>query len=552
MMTDLTMYQALKEAANKTPKDLALYYEGTKISFATLLKRVDKTADILYNELGIRENDTIVISQPNIPETIVLFYAVNKLGAVSNLIHPFTPFNQVKAIMDKTNTKVAFLFEQRIAKEVTRYRDIADRIYVTRVEDDLPFFKKLFYHIFMNFRIRKKLGRLPSPNKFAGFKYTYQLKSKDLGIKEASFDKNRCSVLLHSGSTTGKPKTICLSDYAFNFIAYHSDAFMALPREQLRGHKMLSVLPSFHGFGLCMTMHAPLVNSFSSILIPKFKAGKVAKVMNDIKFTCICGVPTIYEKLLMEPAFVNSKNLKYLHCCFCGGDSMPADLLHDFNSTMQKAGSHCQLFQGYGLTEAIAVNCVNTFDAHKDGSLGKAMPEADFKIVDEKGQEVPRGQVGEIIFKSGAIMLGYYQDEEGTKNCIKDGYLYTGDLGYMDEDGFIFFKSRKKRVVKVSGVGVFPSEVEQLIESMPEITACAAIRIPDPKLQNALKVFVVATKVFDETELKEKILETCRKYLIRWSVPTEIEFRKELPLTMLGKVDFKKLQEEEDKKRGLL
>ena len=403
----------------------------------------------------------------------------------------------------------------------------------------------------MNFRIRKKLGKLPPRFKFSGFKYTHKLKTNKQGPVEAEFDKNRCSVLLHSGSTTGKPKTICLSDYAFNYIAEHSDSFMALPKEELRGHKMLSVLPSFHGFGLCMTMHAPLANGFSSILVPKFKADKVIKVMNKTKLTCMCGVPTIYEKLLAEPDFVKSKNLKHLHCCFCGGDSMPSDLLNNFNKTMQEAGSKCQLFQGYGLTEAIAVNCVNTFNAHKDGSLGKAMPEATFKIVDEKGHEVPRGEIGEIIFKSGALMLGYYQDEEATKNCLIDGYLYTGDLGYMDKEDFIFFKTRKKRVVKVSGVGVFPSEVEQLIESMPEVSACAAIRIPDAKLQNSLKVFVVA-KYFDETAMKDKILETCRKYLIRWSVPTEIEFREELPLTMLGKVDFRALQEEEDKKRGLL
>ena len=551
MMTELTMYGALKEKALKFPHDLALFYEGKKISFKTLLKRIDKTADILYNELGVRQNDVIVIAQPNIPETIVLFYAINKIGACSNLIHPFTPFNQVKAIMDRTHTKYAFLFEQRIAKEVERYRTIADRIFVTRIEDDLPLFKKMMYHTFMNFRIRRKLGKMPKRFKFNGFKYTYQLKSKNKAVPEAKFDKERCTVLLHSGSTTGKPKTICLSDYAFNFIAYHSDSFMAVKREELRGHKMLSILPSFHGFGLCMTMHAPLVNAFCSILIPKFKAEKVVKVMNQIKFTCVCGVPTIYEKLLAEPKFVNNKNLKHLHCCFCGGDSMPITLEERFDEAMAKAGSKCRLFQGYGLTEAIAVNCVNTFNANRRGSLGKAMPESDFKVVNENNKEVKPGELGEIIFKSGALMLGYYQDEEATKNCLIDGYLHTGDLGYIDADGFIFFKQRKKRVVKVSGVGVFPSEVEQLIESMPEVSACAAIRIPDKKLQNALKVFVVA-KYFDETAMKDKILETCRKYLIRWSVPTEIEFRKELPLTMLGKVDFRTLQEEEDKKRGLL
>ena len=506
-------------------------------------------ADILYNVLGVRKNDVIVIAQPNIPETIVLYYAVNKIGACSNLIHPFTPFNQVKAIMDKTRTKYAFLFEQRIAKEVERYRNIADKIFVTRIEDDLPLFKKMFYHIFMNFRIRHKLGKLPERFKFDGFKYTYQLKPTKKPVKEAELDKNRCSVLLHSGSTTGKPKTICLSDYAFNFIAWHSDSFMALPREDLSKHRMLSVLPSFHGFGLCMTMHAPLVNSFSSILVPKFETDKVVKAMNHTKFTCICGVPTIYEKLLSEPKFVNNKNLKHIHCCFC--DSMSQSLEERFNAAMDKAGSKCRLFQGYGLTEAIAVNCVNTFAAHRSGSLGKAMPESDFKIVDEQNKEVKRGEIGEIIFKSGALMLGYYKDEEGTKNCLINGYLHTGDLGYMDEDDFIFFKQRKKRVVKVSGVAVFPSEVEQLIESIPEVSYCAAIHIPDKKLLNAIKVFVVA-KYFDETAMKEKILETCRKYLIRWSVPVEIEFRDKLPLTMLGKVDFRTLQEEEDKKRGLL
>ena len=551
MMTELTMYAAFKEAAKKAPNQLAVFYEGKRISYKTLLKRIDDMADILYNNLCVRENDVIVIAQPNIPETIVLYYAINKIGACSNLIHPFTPFNQVKSIMDKTRTKYAFLFEQRIAKEVTRYRDIADKVFVTRIEDDLPAFKKMFYHTFMNFRIRRKLGKLPARFKFDGFKYTYQLKPSGKPVKEAAFNKNRCTVLLHSGSTTGKPKTICLSDYAFNFIAYHSDSFMALPREELKNHKMLSILPSFHGFGLCMTMHAPLVNNFSSILIPKFEPEKVVYAMNKTKFTCICGVPTIYEKLLLEPKFVKNKNLKHLHCCFCGGDSMSQSLEERFNKAMDEAGSKCRLFQGYGLTEAIAVNCVNTFAAHKSGSLGKGMPESDFRVVDENNKEVKRGEIGEIIFKSGALMLGYFKDEEGTKNCMIDGYLHTGDLGYMDEEDFIFFKQRKKRVVKVSGVAVFPSEVEQLIESMPEVKCCAAIHIPDKKLLNAIKVFVVA-KYFDETAMKDKILETCRKYLIRWSVPTEIEFRDELPLTMLGKVDFRALQEEEDKKRGLL
>ena len=550
-MIELTMYQALKAAANKYPRDLALYYQGTKISFKALLKRIDETADILVNTLNIKPNDVVMISQPNIPETVILFYAVNKIGAISNLIHPFTPFNQVKAIMEKTNTKVAFLFEQRIAKEVEKYREIADKVLVTRIEDDLPFFKKAFYHLFLNRQIAKKLGKFKSDTIFKGFNYSYKLKPSKKKDVKVSTDNKRCSVLLPSGSTTGKPKTICLNDRAFNYIAMHSDAFMNLSKKQLRGHKMLSVLPSFHGFGLCMTMHAPLVNGFASILIPKFKASCVVKTMNKIKPTCICGVPTLYEKLLAEPSFVKSKSLKYLHCCFCGGDVLPKELIDRFNETMKQADSKCRLFQGYGLTEAIAVNCVNTFKANKDGSLGKPIPGSTFKIVDDSGKELPKNQIGEIIIKSAAIMIGYYQDDNATNECLKNGYLYTGDYGYMDDDGYIYFKQRKKRVVKVSGVAVFPSEVEQLIESIPEVSACAAISIPDVKLQNSIKVLVVA-KYFDEEAMKDKILETCRKYLIKWSVPTEIEFRESLPLTMLGKVDFNTLQEEENKKLNLL
>ena len=548
-MTDLTMYQAVLEMANKCPNDLALFYQGTKISFKDLIKRIDEAADILYHRLGIKENDVVLISQPNIPETVVLFYAVNKIGAVSNLIHPFTPFIKVKEIMEKTNAKVAFLFEQRIAKEVDKYRELADKVYVTRIEDDLPIFKKFIYHFFMNFKIRKKLAKRKDIN-FPGFNYVNELKpsNKETPIVNTS---NKCSVLLPSGSTTGKPKTICLSDRSFNYIAMHTDSFMSLTREQLRGHKMLSILPSFHGFGLCMTMHVPLTNGFASILIPRFRPRKVVKVMNAIKPTVICGVPTIYEKLLAEPSFVKSKSLKALHCCFCGGDTLSNELLNSFNNLMRQVGYKCRLFQGYGLTEAIAVNCVNTFETNRDGSLGKPIPDASFKIVDKEGKEVARNELGEIVLKSDAIMLGYYQDDDATKQCIKDGYLYTGDLGYMDGDGFIYFKQRKKRVVKVSGVAVFPSEVEQVISSLPEVCSCAAIRIPDAKLQHSIKAIVVANKT-DEDSLKDKIIETCRKNLIKWSVPTEVEFRNSLPLTPLGKVDFIALQEEEDKKRNLL
>lgn len=541
-----TLYEALLDASKDFPNGKAVFYQGKSISFKSLIKRIDRMADILENRLGVKKGDTILIAQPNIPETLVLFYAANKIGAISNLVHPFIPFNQMRNIISRTNTKYAFLFEQRVAKEVEKYRDLSDKIFVTRIEDSLPLVKKVIYHTFYNMHIRRKLGKWRG--KFNGFNYVKDLKPTGKGSSLVNGNEKETAVLLHSGSTTGDPKTICLSSWNMNFLSERACEMLACKPEEIRGKGMLSVLPSFHGFGLCITMHAPMVNRFATVLMPKFKAKEVVKYMRQTNIASICGVPTMYENLLSYDKFVNSKKLKNLHVCFCGGDTMPVELKHRWDEVMKKAGSSCQIFEGYGLTEAVCVNAVNTFDNNREGSFGKAISGVTFRVVDQQGNEVKRGEIGEITLKSEATMNGYYKDEENTKLAIKDGWLYTGDLGYMDEDDFIFFKQRKKRVVKVSGVGVFPTEVERLVETVPGVKACCAVRIPDKRLQSALKIFVVAS-YFDEEGMKEQIMDTCRKYLIRWALPKEIEFRKELPLTQLGKVDFRKLQEEEDSKR---
>ena len=549
MECNITMYEAVRRASLEASKCTAVYYQGTKISFKKFIKLIDRMADILYNRLGIREGDTILLAEPNIPHVLILFYALNKIGAVVNLVHPFIPYNQTKAIFEKTHSKYAFLFEQRVAKEVESYRDFSDNVYVCRVEDFLPLPKRFIYHTFMNRAIRKKLGKFRGS--FKGFKYIYKLKPTHKAIKVHENNSNEVAVMLHSGSTTGKPKTICLSNDSFNFIGYHAYEFLASTKEKIKGTMMLSVLPSFHGFGLCMTMHAPLMMEFGSALVPKFSPEAVVDIMNHTKLSSMCGIPGVYEKLLASKKFLNNKNLKYLHVGFCGGDSMNVSLKERWDKAMKEHGSHCQVFEGYGLSEAIAVNCVNTYDHNKLGSIGYPGSGFSFKIIDEHEKEVKRGDLGEICVKSQATMLHYFEDEEATKATFtKDGYLKTGDIGYMDEDGFIFFKQRKKRVVKVSGVGVFPSEIESLVETVPGVSQVCAIRIPDPKLGSAIKLFVVA-KFFDEEGMRHSIIETCQKYLIRWAVPKEVEFREELPLTLLGKIDFKTLQEEENKKRGI-
>ncbi len=546
MFENMTLYEAFKVAYKKVPNETAIYYQGTKISFNKLHALINKVAATLVDVCHIKKGDTVLISQPNIPHAIILYYAVNKIGGICNFVHPFTPYNQLKSIIDKTNVKVAFVFEQRVAKEVEKFKEIVDMIYVTRVEDFLPPFKKFLYHTFLNRKIRKKLKKT---YRFKGFKYLVDLKSdRNWAPTEHDF-KDDFAVLLHSGSTTGEPKTIMLSNWNFNFLAGHALEYLSVNFEQLKGGGMLSVLPSFHGFGLLWTMHAPIVNGFASILIPKFSPKAVVKAGKDIKMIAMCGVPTMYDRLVKNKEFQNLKQLKYLITAWCGGDAMNVSLEERFNNIIKRNGGNGRLFEGYGLTESIAAVIVNTFSHYCQGSIGYPGSGVEVKIVDENRKEVKVGELGEIAIKSPSNMIGYYNDKEATESCMdKDGWLYSGDLGYMNKDGFIFYKQRIKRVIKISGVATFPSEVEKLIETVPGVLEVSAISIPDPVLSSAIKVFVVA-KFVDEEGMRQQILDTCRKYLIKWAVPKEIEFRKSLPHTMIGKIDFKILQQEEDKKR---
>ena len=545
----MTMYQKIKLAAKDKPHYPAVYYQGTKISYRKFIAMVDRMANILEYRLDVHKDDVVLVAQPNIPDVLVLIYAINKIGAIVNLVHPFIPFNQVQKIIKETKTKVAFLFEQRIAKEVEKYRDIKTPIYVTRVEDHLPVFKKFVYHTFMNFKIRRKLGKWRGS--FNGFNYLKDLKPVRGKVSSESNDADKLSVLLHSGSTTGDPKTICLADKNFNAVSDSTFEILCCDKQAMAKGGFLSLLPSFHGFGFCMTMHVPLASGCTVALMPKFSAKEVAKMMKSVNLSVICGVPTVFEHLLKCKEFVSSKYLKNIYVAYCGGDTISISLKKRFDEAMKNGGSNAQVFEGYGLTEAIAVNCVNTFAHNKEGSIGYPVSFAEFKIFDEHGNEVPDGEIGEIVIRSKTTMLGYWNDPKATEATFKNGWLCTGDLGYKDADGFIFFKQRKKRVIKVSGVAVFPTEVEHLVETVPGVEAVCAIQIPDQRLQHAIKLFVVA-KYFDEEGMRNQIMDTCRKYLIKWSVPKEIEFVKELPLTQLNKVDFRKLQTEEDARRGVI
>ena len=536
-MEELTLYQAYKNAALKVKNETAIYYFKSRMSFITLLEKIDEMASILQNQFLIKKGDSIIVSLPNIPQTIILFYAINKVGATVNMVHPNTPCEVMQKYYDDANCKLAFLYDLKVYNELIAYKKFNGHIVVCSALSFLNFSNRPAYRVQYSwaYKMVKKTKK---------FLFYDDLKKLTDEAKEVILKKEDTSVLLHSASTTGEAKTIAISGHSFNFTASKTPEFMCMNPRDFIGKSLISVLPAFHGFGLCMTMHAPLTNCFGVVLIPKFSASEVAKAMKRVKNAiCICGVPNVYKALLSEPKFINSKYLKVLSSCFSGGDSLNSQIKESFDSLMIKKESKCRLFEGYGLTEVLSVCSVNTHRRHKYGSIGYPITGVTFHILDESNNVLPPYEVGEIAIKSEANMLGYFKDEESSKTIYHDGFLKTGDLGYLDEDGFLFFKARKKRVIKVSGVAVFPSEIEAVISSLSGISAVCVIQIPDEKLTNATKAVVVA-----KNKNKDRIIAECQKRLISWAVPKEIEFVSSLPMTKYHKVNYLKVQENENKK----
>ena len=541
MLEDLTLYQAFKEASLKVPNETAIYYFSSKISFSKLLEKIDYVASILQNQFLIKKGDTIIVSLPNIPQTIILFYAINKIGAVVNMVHPNTPCETMQEYYDDADCKLAFLFDQKVYKDLIPYKKFKGHIVVCSAQTYLTFGAKRVYKTRNSWATKM----LKKANKFLFYE---DFKYNITPANEVEIKKEETSVLLHSASTTGESKTIMLSAKSFNYTSSRTTDFLCMKKEELIGKAMMSVLPSFHGFGLCMTMHLPLTNSFGVVLIPKFSAYEVAKMMKKCKnVICICGVPNVFKALLSESAFTNNKYLSTLTSCFSGGDSLSSSIKESFDSLMIRKGSKCRLFEGYGLTEVLAVCALNTHRKHKYGSIGYPIKGVEFRILDEKNQEVGVNEVGEISIKSENNMLGYFKSNDLDKDLYVDGYLKTGDLGYIDEDGFLYFKTRKKRVIKVSGVAVFPSEIEAVISRMSGIQAVCVIQIPDENLTHAVKAVIVA-----KNKNKDRIIAECQRYLISWAIPKEIEFVNSLPYTRYRKVNYLKVQEEENKKYKIM
>ncbi len=539
---NISMYDQIVNSTIKYPNNVAIKYMGIKIKYIDFLKKINICATG-FQKLGIKKGDIVTILLPNIPESLISLYALNKLGAIANMTHPLSAEEEIKETIKSTKSKYLIIYD-------AQYDKIENFIEKTKVKkvifvspgDSLNPIKGLIYNISQ----LTKFKHHPIKKLYINWK-TFYLKAnfqKSEPITE-SFGKNTPAVIIHSGGTSGTPKNVVIQNRAFIFAAKGEEIDLIQLNE---GDSALAIMPNFHGFGLSVLMHTPLALGCSTILVPKFDAKKFDVLFNKTKPTCVLGVPTLFEAL-SESNNVKNLDLSYLKYVISGGDLLPEHLEEKINKYLKDHNSKAKITQGYGLSEALA--CVTMAHDHvnKSGSVGIPLAGNYIKIINQNRETLPYGETGEIVINSKALMMGYLDNEKETNEVLqihKDGHvwLHTGDLGYMDEDGFLFYKGRIKRMIITSGYNVYPSHIEEIIEKHPAVLQCTVIGIPHPYKQEVPKAFVVLKEGFHGFLIKQELMSYCKKNLAKYMIPSEIVLRKKLPKTKLGKVDFKMLQQD--------
>ncbi len=537
---NVSLYDQVVESYRKYPNYKAIVYMGKTITYRQFVKLIDMASASFY-ALKVKKGDIVTICMPNIPEALICFYALNKLGAIANMLHPLSAEEEIKQSLNSTNSKYLVMVDMFYDKiEHTIEETPVKRVIFVSPADSLNIFLRFAYKV----KQHGKYKKYPHASKFMNLKQFYRLGKKVKEVPKKKYGRNTPAVILHSGGTSGTPKNVVIQNRSFILEARQEQIQM---KRLHAGDCCLAIMPNFHGFGLSVLMHTPLSLGCYSILVPQFDAKKFDTLFKKTRPTCVLGVPTLYEALIHSH---NEKNLdlSFLKYVVSGGDILPKSLEDEINKYFKEHNSTAVVTQGYGLSEALAAVTLACDDINKSGSVGIPLAGNYIKIIDPATQKtMPYGEVGEIVINSKALMIGYLNNENETNAALqvhKDGHvwLHTGDLGYMDEDGFIFYKGRQKRMIITSGYNVYPTHVEEVIESHPAVLQCTVIGIPHPYKQEVGKAFIVLKEGFHGLFVKADIKNYCKKNLAKYMIPYQFVFRKQLPKTKLGKVDFQKLQ----------
>lgn len=541
-----SMYEAVRESAitKKKMNSVAYEFQGKKTNYKHFLNKIEVLGKA-YKSIGIDEGDMVTVCMPNTPQGVDTFYALNRIGAVPAMIHPLSAVGEIAFYINSTHSKavlVVDLFYEKVLEALKQVKHTV-KVVVAHIKDELPFPLNMLYPL----TVKKKPAPLPKDNKNVIDWSDFISGGKKVKLSDKFPKAEDTAVILFSGGTTGTSKGIQLTNLNMNALAAQVAANAGFTMEGLR---MFSVMPLFHGFGLGVGIHTALMASGTCIIIPQFTIKTYARDVKKYKPNVIVGVPTLYEALLRSEGF--DFDLSFLRGMFCGGDSLSVELKKKVDKFLKDHNATIQVREGYGTTECVTASCLTPYDTYREGSIGIPLSDTYYSIVNPNNDtELPYGEEGEICICGPTVMKGYLNNAEETASTLRrheDGnlWLHTGDLGYMDEDGFVYYKQRMKRLIIVSGINVYPSQVENAIDAHPDVLLSCAVGIPDPYKMHVVKAFVVLRQGVEPSDkIKEEIIENCKKNVSRYGVPREIEFRTELPKTLVGKVAYRVLEEEE-------
>ncbi len=538
-----SMYEAIAAIAKKYPNNVAFDFMGKSTTYTELVQQIETCAKALKT-LGIRPGEKITIAMPNCPQAIYMFYAINRVGAIASMIHPLSAEKEIEFYLNDSDSVAAITLDQFYGKfAAIRKNTGIQNLIITSVADALSPVMKVGYALTQG----RKIAPLPKDAPVILWKDFKALSNcgHEYAVKREAKDP---AVILYSGGTTGTSKGIVLTNLNFNALGQQVVATNQMFRP---GDKMLAAMPIFHGFGLGVCIHTMLSQGGRCILVPRFTPKTYAKDLVKHRCNFIAGVPTLYEALLRLPD-MDGADLSCLKGVFSGGDSLSIELKKKFDKFLYDHKAVIQVREGYGTTETVTACCLTPSHIYKEGSIGLPFPDTYIKIVEPgTDKEVPYGEEGEILLAGPTVMMEYMHHPEETAQTLRtheDGltWVYTGDLGTMDDQGFVYFKGRAKRMIITSGYNVYPAQLENILDAHEFVQMSCVIGLPDPyKMQKVKAIVKLAAGVEPTEATKQAIMDHCRKNIAKYAMPYDIAFREEMPKTLVGKVAYRVLEEEE-------
>ena len=541
---ECSMVELVERTANAHPDIDAYVFFGRRTTYSQMVEKIHIIARSL-SSIGVSKGDKVTIALPNCPQAVCMFYAVNMVGAIANMVHPLSAEKEIQYYLEQSESKVAITLDQFYAKflNVRKEYDL-DTLIITSIKDEVGPLVRFGYDLTEG----RKHEKVPTDapvlfwNDFlaSGRRFEGEYRNEN-GSREPS-------VILYSGGTTGVSKGVCLSSYNLNALTRQ---IVGVNPGYAIGDRMLAVMPIFHGFGLGISIHTTLAEGGCCILVPRFTPDSYVKLMLKYRCNYIAGVPALFEALIRMPKMMKA-DLSFLKGIFSGGDSLSIELKRKMDKYLDEHKAKVQIREGYGLTECVTASCLTPIHTSREGSIGVPLPDMYYKIVEPgTDRELAYGEMGEICLAGPTVMIGYNGHEEENSRTLRehpDGmrWIHTGDLGKMDRDGFIYFTQRLKRMIITNGYNVFPSHLENIIDGHEKVSMSCVIGIPDPIRQQRIKAFIkLKPGIEPSQQVKDEIMGYVRKWVAKYSLPSEIEFREDLPKTLVGKVAYRILEEEE-------